>query len=105
MSTTQKLETFGVIDPGPNVLLEVIRAPNAIEAVKRLETKMRGAEYVSSRVYAEGGENSLDAQDPAYLVYNLTDSGLDEEGLAGGDAGLVRDRAEEVGVFTSTPKN
>lgn len=104
MSTGQKLKTFGVIDPGPNVLLEVVRAPNATEAVRHLEENMRGAAYVQGRSYAQGGEDSLNGQDPAYLVYDLTDSGLDAEGLGGEDAGQVRAQADEVGVFVSSPK-
>ena len=104
MTAANKLKTFGVIDPGPNVLLEVLRATTASEAVRHLEEKMRGAEYAQGRTYTQGGEDSLDGQDPAYLVYDLTDSGLDEEGLSGDDAGQVRAQAEEVGVFVSAPK-
>ncbi|MCG0994033.1 hypothetical protein [Acetobacter indonesiensis] len=104
MTDTKKLETFGVIDPGTNILLEVVRAPSAIDAVRRLETSMRGADYVAARDYAQGGEESLNGTDPVYLVYALDDSGLDAEGLARDDAGLVRESADEVGVFVSSPK-
>lgn len=104
MTATKNLETFGVIDPGTNILLEVIRSPSAIEAVKRLEEKMRGAEYVASRTYVQGGEESLNGTDPVYWVYTLDDSGLDAEGLTRDDAGLVRESADEVGVFVSSPK-
>lgn len=99
-----ELTTFGVIDPGANVLLEVIRAENPIAAVKRLEEKMRGPEYVAARSYSEGGEDSLDGADPAYLVYGLDGTGLDAEGLSGEDAGRVRAQADLVAVIVSSVK-
>lgn len=101
---SHELATFGVIDPGANVLLEVIRAENPLTAVRRLEEKMRGPEYVAARSYIEGGEESLDGTDPAYLVYKLDGSGLDAEGLSGEDAGRVRAEAELAAVIVSSVK-
>lgn len=90
MTAGATLQTLGVIDPGANVLLEVIRAASPIEAVRRMEEKMRGPDYVAARQYEEGSEDSLDGADQAYLVYALDGSGLDAEGLGGEDAGAVR---------------
>lgn len=104
MSATNTLTTYGVIDPGPNVLLEVTKAVSPIAAVKKIEEKMRGAEYVAARSYDLGGEDSLEDSDPVYLVYDLTDAELDDEGLTGEDAGLVRAQAEEAGVVVSSAK-
>ncbi|KXU92379.1 hypothetical protein [Acetobacter cerevisiae] len=104
MSATNKLTTYAVIDPGPNVLLEVTKSASPIEAVKKIEEKMRGSEYVASRSYDLGGEESLDGSDPVYLVYDLTDAELDDEGLTGEDAGLVRAQADEAGVVVSSAK-
>lgn len=104
MSVSGKLTSYGVIDPGPNVLLEVLRAASPIEAVKKTEEKMRGADYVAARSYDLGGEDSLEGTDPVYLVYDLTDSGLDEEGLTGDDAGQVRAKADEAGIIVSSDK-
>lgn len=104
MNATNKLTTYGVIDPGPNVLLEVTKAAGAIEAVKKIEEKMRGAEYVAARSYDLGGEESLSGNDPVYLVYDLTDAELDDEGLTGEDAGLVRAQADEAGIVVSSAK-
>ncbi|QEO16518.1 hypothetical protein [Acetobacter vaccinii] len=97
MTTPHDLKTFGVIDPGANVLLEVIRAESPVVAVRRMEEKMRGPEYVAARRYDIGGEEALDGADTAYLVYGLDGSGLDAEGLGGDDAGRVR---AEAGVAT-----
>lgn len=99
-----QLATFGVIDPGANVLLEVIRAENPTAAVQRLEEKMRGPEYVAARTYTQGGEESLDGADPAYLVYGLDGSGLDAEGLNGDDAGRVRAQASLAAIVVSSTK-
>lgn len=104
MSATKTLTTYGVIDPGPNVLLEVTKAASPIEAVKKIEEKMRGAGYVAARSYDLGGEDSLDGSDPVYLVYDLTDAELDDEGLTADDAGLVRAQADEAGVVVSSAK-
>ncbi|AOW45773.1 hypothetical protein [Acetobacter ascendens] len=104
MTTPHKLTTFAVIDPGPNVLLEVMRAESPVVAVERLEGKMRGPEYVAARSYDVGGEESLDGADPAYLVYELDDSGLDAEGLTGEDAGQVRAQADLAAVVVSSAK-
>lgn len=82
MTAGATLQTLGVIDPGANVLLEVIRAASPIEAVRRMEEKMRGPDYVATRQYEEGSEDSLDGADQAYLVYALDGSGLDAEGWA-----------------------
>ncbi|MFT8675364.1 MAG: hypothetical protein ABF791_05815 [Acetobacter sp.] len=100
--TTDKLATFGVIDPGANVLLEVIRAESPVAAVRRLEEKMRGPEYVAAHSYDEAGEDALNGTDPAYLVYALDGSGLDAEALGGDDAGTVRAQADLAAVVVSS---